>query len=113
MGVLGVALYVEDKHLPDRSLPVALDRSPCSKPRSKPIRVLFFCRTFAEIEAAQRDQKIGLILTMEGAEPLGSDLHLISIFYRLGLRAISLTHARENAAAAGEFSPPAVRRPGA
>ena len=38
---------------------------------------------------------------MEGAEPLGDDLNLLRIFYELGLRTISLTHARKNAAAAG------------
>ena len=38
---------------------------------------------------------------MEGVEPLGDDLHLLHIFYELGLRSLSLTHARVNAAAAG------------
>ena len=38
---------------------------------------------------------------MEGAEPLGNDLNLISEFYEQGLRLIGLTHARRNAAATG------------
>ena len=59
------------------------------------------CRTFAEIEQAQSEGRIALLLTMEGAEPLGDDLHLLHIFHELGLRSISLTHARENAAASG------------
>src|SRR5262249_42321444 len=101
IGLLGVALYVEDQYLPDRSLQVALDQVALLEAEVEATARFALCRTFAEIDAAQRDQKIGLILTMEGAEPLGDDLHLISIFYRLGLRAISLTHARENAAAAG------------
>jgi len=101
IGVLGVALYVEDEYLPDRSLPVALDQIALLETEVEANPRFVLCRTFAEIEAAQRNQKIGLILTMEGAEPIGTDLHLVSIFYRLGLRAISLTHARENAAAVG------------
>jgi membrane dipeptidase len=101
IGLLGVALYVEDQYLPDRALQVALDQVALLNAEVEGDRHFVFCRTFAEIEAARRARKIGLILTMEGAEPLGTDLNLLSIFYQLGLRAISLTHARENAAAAG------------
>jgi membrane dipeptidase len=59
------------------------------------------CKTFAEIEQARGADRIALLLTMEGAEPLGDDLNLLHIFHELGLRAMSLTHARTNAAAAG------------
>lgn len=59
------------------------------------------CKTFAEIERAQGEGRIAFLLTMEGAEPLGDDLNLLRIFYELGLRSLSLTHARVNAAAAG------------
>jgi membrane dipeptidase len=38
---------------------------------------------------------------MEGAEPLGTDLNLLRIFYELGVRSIGLTHARSNAAGHG------------
>jgi membrane dipeptidase len=41
------------------------------------------------------------MLTMEGAEPLRDDPDLLRVFYELGVRAISLTHARPNAAASG------------
>ncbi len=62
---------------------------------------LTLCRTFADIKEAAKTGRIALLLTMEGAEPLGDDLHLVRVFYELGLRALLLTHARENAAAAG------------
>jgi membrane dipeptidase len=38
---------------------------------------------------------------MEGVEPLGSDLDLLRVFYELGLRSLSLTHVRRNAAGDG------------
>lgn len=41
-------------------------------------------------------------LTMEGLEALGHDLKMLDIFYRLGLRMASLTHARRNEYADGE-----------
>jgi membrane dipeptidase len=38
---------------------------------------------------------------MEGVEPLGADVDLLRVFYEIGLRSLSLTHVRRNAAGAG------------
>jgi membrane dipeptidase len=101
MSLLGVALYVEDAHLGERALRVALDQVALLKAELESTPRLVLCRSFAEIEKAQAEGRIALLLTMEGAEPLGQDLKLLQIFHELGLRSISLTHARENAAGAG------------
>ena len=101
VGLLGVALYVEDKYLPDQALRVGLDQIALLYAELEVTPRLMLCKTFADIHRAQVEGRIGLLLTMEGAEPLGDDLSLLRIFYELGLRAISLTHARANAAAAG------------
>ncbi len=101
MGMLGVALYVEDRDVADRALPVALGQVARIYAEIDHSDRFALCRSFAEIEAARTAGQIALLLTMEGAEPLGSDLRLLRIFYELGLRAISLTHARKNAAASG------------
>ena len=70
IGVVGVAIYIEDRYLPDAGLRVALDQ-------------------------------IALLITMGGAEPLGTDLNLLRIFHELGVRSMGLTHARSNAAGHG------------
>ena len=101
IGVLGVALYVEDQYVPDQSLRVALDQVALLRAELEATPRLALCKTFAEVEQARVAGRIALLLTMEGAEPLGDDLNLLHIFHELGLRAISLTHARKNAAAAG------------
>jgi membrane dipeptidase len=101
IGLLGVALYVEDQYVPDQSLRVALDQVALLKAELEAAPRLVLCKTFAEIEQARGADQIALLLTMEGAEPLGDDLNLLHIFHELGLRAMSLTHARTNAAAAG------------
>ena len=103
VGLLGVAVYVEDKHLGEEALRVVLDQIALLKAEIAATPRLEFCRTFAEIERAQSAGQIALLLTMEGAEPLGEDLNLVAIFHELGLRSISLTHARENAAARGLY----------
>ena len=51
---------------------------------------------FEDIEKAKEDGKIGLILGMEGAEPLSNDISLLRVFYTLGLRMLTLTHALRN-----------------
>ncbi len=101
MGLLGLALYIEDEYLGEQALRVALDQVALLKAEVELNPRLVLCRTFAEIEQAQGEGRIALLLTMEGAEPLGDDLHLLHIFHELGLRSISLTHARPNAAASG------------
>ncbi len=100
MGVLGVAIYVEDRFL-DKALDVALSQVARLHTGVAYAEQLVICRTFAEIRDARTRGQIALLLTMEGAEPLGTNLELLRIFYELGLRAISLTHARPNAAANG------------
>jgi len=101
LGLIGVAIYIEDKYLANGALRVGLDQIAVLYAELEMTSRFMFCKTFADIRRAETEGRIGLLLTMEGAEPLGDDLNLLRIFYELGLRAISLTHARVNAAAAG------------
>jgi membrane dipeptidase len=101
IGLLGVAIYVEDKYLPDRALKVALTQVAILHNEVATTSRLMLCRSFADIQRAQAEDRVGFILTMEGAEPLDHDSYLLQIFYQLGLRMLSLTHARNNAAASG------------
>jgi len=64
------------------------------------------CKTFAEIEQARAANKIVLVITMEGVEPLGEDLNLLRAFYELGVRSVGLTHARRNPAGSGGIFKP-------
>jgi membrane dipeptidase len=107
IGLLGVAIYVEDKYLPDQALRVALDQVALLHIEVEMTPRLMLCRSFTDIQRAQAEGRIGFILTMEGAEPLGDDPYLVQIFHQLGLRVMSLTHARRNAAAAGGIFAPA------
>jgi len=104
IGVLGVAIYVEDRYLPEMGLRVALDQVARLYAEVEQTNRFAVCKTFAEIEQARR--KIALVVTMEGVEPLVQDLNLLRAFYQLGLRSVGLTHARRNAAGScGIFKP--------
>ena len=106
IGVLGVAIYVEDRYLPEMGLRVALDQVARLYAEVEQTDRFAICKTFAEIEQARAANKIALIITMEGVEPLGGDLDLLRAFYELGLRAVGLTHARRNAAGSGGLFKP-------
>jgi len=101
VGVLGVAIYVEDRYLPEMGLRVALDQAARLYAEVEQTERFAICRTFEEIKRAREAKKIALIITMEGVEPLGEDLDLLRAFYELGLREVGLTHARRNAAGSG------------
>lgn len=53
-------------------------------------------RTSRDLSAVQDRHVMGLVLVMEGGEPLIDDLARVRAFYDRGVRAIMLTHARDN-----------------
>ncbi|MFN8440481.1 MAG: membrane dipeptidase [Caldilineaceae bacterium] len=106
IGVVGAAIYIEEKYLPEMALRVALDQISCLYAEVDRSPHFAICRSYAEIVAARQAGKIALLITMEGVEPLGADLHMLRVFYELGVRAIGLTHARRNMAADGGIFAP-------
>ena len=101
VGVIGAAIYVEDRYLPELGLRVALDQISRLYAEVATTERFAICKTHEEITRARAANKIALLITMEGVEPLGEDLNLLRVFYELGLRVIGLTHARRNAAGSG------------
>jgi len=101
ISVVGVAIYIEDRYLPELGLRVALDQIARLHAEVQTCERFAICRSYREIQKARDEGKIALLITMEGVEPLGTDLNLLRVFYELGVRAIGLTHARRNAAGAG------------
>src|SRR5437762_8384486 len=101
MGIIGAAVYIEDRYLPERGLQVALDQISRLYTEAEQSKRCVVCRTHQEISRALDSKKIGFLITMEGVEPLGGDLDLLRVLYELGVRASGLTHARTNAAGHG------------
>jgi membrane dipeptidase len=55
----------------------------------------------AELDEALSSGRIALVLSMEGAEPLGYDPSLVDVFWHLGVRMFALTWNRRNPFADG------------
>lgn len=101
IGIMGAALYVEDRYLPEMGLRVALDQVAQLYEEVDSTNRFAICKTNDDIKRAREANKIALIITMEGVEPLGDDMNLLRVFFQLGVRMVGLTHARRNAAGAG------------
>lgn len=101
MGVIGAAIYIEDKYMPEMALRVGLGQAALLHSEVAQSPHFAICKSYAEIVAARQAGKIAFLITMEGVEPLGSDLTLLRVFYELGVRSIGLTHARRNMAGDG------------
>jgi len=101
ISVAGVAIYIEDRYLAETGLRVAVDQISRLYTEVHGSPRFAICKSYHDIEKARHEGKIALLITMEGAEPLGTDLNLLRVFYELGVRSIGLTHARSNAAGHG------------
>ena len=78
IGVIVAAIYLEDRYLPDRAKEVALDQIACLRDEVEHCSRFAICKSYSEIAKARAAGKIALIIGMEGAEPLGNDLNLLS-----------------------------------
>ena len=101
MSIIGAAIYIEDRYLPQNCLRVALDQIARLYAETAASERFAICKNFREIQEARESGRIGFLITMEGVEPLGTDLNQLRVFYELGVRSIGLTHARTNAAGHG------------
>jgi membrane dipeptidase len=106
IGVIGTAIYVEDRYMPELALRVALDQISRLYAEVEKAERFAICKSFDDITRARAANRIAFLITMEGVEPLGDDLNLLRVFYELGLRAVGLTHARRNAAGSGGIFKP-------
>ena len=106
IGVLAAAIFIEERYLPDKALPVALAQVARIYTETAQSGRVVICKSYREIAAARAAGTIAFLISMEGVEPLGTDLDLLRIFYELGLRIMGLTHARRNAAANGGIFAP-------
>jgi membrane dipeptidase len=101
------ALFTDEPDLPERALRTALlgvrelDRAVAETDGVVAVR------SAGDLDAALEPGRLGLVLALEGAEPLGYDPGLIDVFCTLGVRMASLTWNRRNAFADGCGEPPA------
>ena len=66
---------------------------------------LLAVRSGGDLVRARAENKLGVIYTFQGAEPLGEDVERIAMYRELGVRVIQLTHNRRNLVGDGCMEP--------
>jgi len=101
IGLRVAAIYSEPELLPEMALRRALGLTAdlLAEVGESPSAALV--TSSEEMDQVLKAGRVGFILGMEGAEPLGTDLRLLEVFHRLGLRVLGLTHALRNQVADG------------
>lgn len=96
------SIYIDNQFVPEMALRRALgqvetllqDITECSN-------YFQFCTNKKQILDAHSKNKIAVMLSFEGVEPIYNDLNLFDLFYRLGVRGVGLCWSRRNYAADG------------
>ena len=93
-------IYIEDGQLDwamKRGLQMALQLHRAAEEDDR----VTFVTSVEDIHRAKAEGKVGVALSLEGCEPLGSEVDFLDIYHKLGLRMASLTHCRRNLFADG------------
>lgn len=98
------AIFIHDYYLPEMGLRRALDQIACLHEEIEESPGKFcLCRNTKEAKKAREKGEVGIFLSLEGAEPLQNDIHLLRIFYELGVRGLGLVWSRRNYVGDGAF----------
>ncbi len=96
------SIYIDEDFIPELALRKALDQiSAFYWELEESGDKIIFAKNVADIDKALKEDKIGILLSFEGVEPLMNDINLLKIFYELGVRGVGLTWSRRNFAADG------------
>lgn len=90
------------EHLPESALRIGLEQvAACLRAVEENATNVHLVRTRADLAEVEAGDQIGLMLVMEGCEPLGYQPELADIFWVLGIRWFGLTWNRRNPFADG------------
>jgi membrane dipeptidase len=107
VNIIIAALFVDNSFIPHMALQKALEQvSSLYAEVEESSDTLMICKNSDDMIQAQQSGKIGFLLSLEGAEPIGKDLSLLRVFYELGVRNLGLVWSRRNEVGDGShFSP--------
>jgi len=98
------SIFLRDRYLPEMALRKALTQISILKQELAKLEGEIMLVTDRDsLEEALGKKIPGVLLSFEGAEPIGNDLDLLAIFRELGVRGIGLVWSRRNFVADGCF----------
>jgi membrane dipeptidase len=97
-------MYVGVEDIPEAALRRAVEQAAAFGRAVRESDRVAAIRTRADLDTL--GDRVGLVLSLEGCEPLGADPGSIDVFWQLGVRVVGLTWNRRNAFADGCNEPP-------
>lgn len=101
LNVVVSSVYLRDEELPEAGLRSALDQISVLLDQIDKNEEFALIRTRKDLKQVIREDRIGILIYMEGLDCIGRDLKLLRILWELGVRGASLTWSRRNALANG------------
>jgi len=101
------SLYIDDIFLPEMALKRGLEQiSALMEDIETCNGEVVLVKSKEQLNKVIEENKIAIIMSFEGLEPIGKDIGLLKIFYELGVRAAGLVWSRRNYVADGcHFKP--------
>lgn len=101
------SLFIDDKYLPEMALKISLNQiSALMEDIEECNGEVMLVKSREQLNKAIEENKIAIVISFEGLEPIGTEIGLLNIFYELGVRAAGLVWSRRNYVADGcHFKP--------
>ncbi|MFA0889899.1 MAG: dipeptidase [Synergistales bacterium] len=96
-----MAIYVESRYTPWRSLDMSLRQQEALLQDLSESQHFFLVGSAKDLARVPEEGKIGVLIDLEGAEPLEAGTEMLHLFFRLGTRMLGVTWNQRNALASG------------
>lgn len=100
MNLVLSSVYVENGNL-DKAWDNALCQINALKEDVEGLEDVLLIKSKVDLDKALKEDKIGIIIYMEGLDCIGEDIDKLDMLYEMGIRGASLTWSRANALATG------------
>lgn len=101
INILVSSIYIESEMLPGKGSELVLSQTGALLRDIEPLDEVRIVKSRDEIERVIKENKIGIILYMEGLDIISRDINMLRALYAMGIRGASLTWSRRNYLAEG------------
>lgn len=101
VGLIVAAVFLSTEERDEDYRRAAWEQIDALEEELKDTDTVAFCTDGAQIEKARQQGKTALLLSLEGAEPIGDDAGMLDEFYARGVRLLGMCWSRENKAGFG------------
>ena len=95
------SVYLENQYLPEMGLRMAMDQIGVLLEEVDRNEEFLLVKTAQDLDRALEEDRIGILLYLEGMDFIGTNFLLLRTLWEMGVRGASLTWSRRNALASG------------